>query len=371
MNLYLKYLPTALLLCLHLSASTQNFSSADIQNLIKRARKKFQIPAIAITVMSADSIYIREITGNRVSGSPTPATLNDYFHIGSCSKSVLAIIAARLIEEEKISWHTPFLVIFPELKRNALPDYTEITLEDLFLCRAGIQAFTSAKESLPEFGPDVQNKRLVFAEQLLNKAPASTRKKDGKFAHVYSNASFTMAALMLERVSRRTYEELIAHYIRQTLGFDIFIGFPNTFHPDQPWGHLISGKEESKFPPDHIYKIPYLLIPAGDLSMPPMDFAAYIQLHLEGLRGVDRFISSKSWHHIHFGHKEFSLGVGNGVWRGHAFSGLDGTAGTFFCRAILVPDSDFAFTIMTNAGSGKGHMKAIEWLSRKIVKKHY
>jgi hypothetical protein len=63
--------------------------------------------------------------------------------------------------------------------------------------------------------------------------------------------------------------------------------------------------------------------------------------------------------------------VANGVLAGKQFSGFDGSAGTFFCRAILVPNSDFAFTIMMNAGSGTGRMRAIDWLSMKIVKQRF
>jgi hypothetical protein len=52
-------------------------------------------------------------------------------------------------------------------------------------------------------------------------------------------------------------------------------------------------------------------------------------------------------------------------------SGMDGSAGTFFCRAIIVPESDFVFTIMTNAGSETAEMKAVDWITMKIVKKRY
>ncbi len=105
--------------------------------------------------------------------------------------------------------------------------------------------------------------------------------------------------------------------------------------------------------------------------MTPKDYAKYTQLHLQGLRGKDNYISSEAYRHIHFGHESFSLGVANGTLGGKRYSGFDGSAGTFFCRSIIVPESDFAFTIMMNAGSGSGSMEAVEWLSRKIVEKEY
>ena len=74
---------------------------------------------------------------------------------------------------------------------------------------------------------------------------------------------------------------------------------------------------------------------------------------------------------VNFGHQGFSLGVANSKLKGYKFSGFDGSAGTFFCRSIIVPEPDFAFTIMMNAGSGTDSMKAVDWLTMRIVKKHY
>ncbi len=56
---------------------------------------------------------------------------------------------------------------------------------------------------------------------------------------------------------------------------------------------------------------------------------------------------------------------------GRRCSGLDGSAGTFFCRAVLVPEADFALTVMTNVGSGAGSMKAVDWLTLKVVKRRF
>jgi D-alanyl-D-alanine carboxypeptidase len=180
-----------------------------------------------------------------------------------------------------------------------------------------------------------------------------------------------MASAILEKISDKIYEELIKEYIINQLGLNTYIGWPNNYNSEQPRGHIISGKKVEKFEPGHEYKIPYLLTPAGDLSIPPVDFAKYIQLHLKGLMGQDNFIKSSSYQHIHFGRKGFSVGVVNGKLSDISFSGIDGSGGTFFCRAILVPDSDFAFTIMMNAGSGTAEMKAVDWLTMQIVKKHY
>lgn len=346
---------------------TQAYAS----ELVSEARGKYKIPAIAVTVMNAEAVYLQEIQGVRVFDKLGQVTPDDYFHIGSCSKSVLAVMAVKLVEQHKIKWDTRFLDVFHELRANANAGYSNITLEDLFLCKAGIKAYTDTEaEPLPEYGSTVSDKRLEFVKYLITQLPSS-EKKDGKFQHLYSNASYTMASAMLERASGLGYEHLVRRTLTDELGLSVHVGWPNIISDDQPWGHMITKHKIEAFAPDHEYKLPYLITPAGDLSMTPKDYAKYTQFHLRGLRGNDNYISSDAYRYIHFAHDGFSLGVANGALGGKRYSGFDGSAGTFFCRSIIVPESDFAFTIMTNAGSGSGSMEAVDWLTMRIVKKHF
>lgn len=342
-----------------------------LSEILSEARKNYNVPAIAVTVMDSKTLVLQEIQGGRVFDKSEQATLDDYFHIGSCSKSVLAMMAAKLIEQKKITWQTKFFEVFPELKDEANSAYRDIALEDLFRGEGGIKAYTNTEaEPFPDYGPAVSDKRLEFIKYLIARPPSS-EKKDGKFQHLYSNASYTMASAMLEKVTGQKYEELVKQTLTDGLGMSVRIGWPNSVSPDQPWGHLVTKGKIETFPPEHEYKLPYLITPAGDLSMTPMDFAKYTQLHLRGLRGNDNYISSEAYRYIHFGHDGFSLGVTNGVLGGKRYSCFDGSAGTFFCRSIIAPESDFAFTILMNAGSGLGSMEAVDWLTQRIVEKHF
>lgn len=346
-------------------------TEACVSSLIAEARDRFGIPAIAVAVMNAQTVHAFSVQGHRVHGRPDAATRNDFFHTGSCSKSVLAVMAARLVAQGKVAWDTRFFDLFPEFRESAHPAYAEITLEDLFLCRAGIRAFTYlAVDPLPPIEGAPSPARLKFIEYLVAQPPASRRTRNG-FEHLYSNASYTMASAMLERAAQSTYEELVTMLLTDEMGLAVHIGWPNGIHADQPWGHLITRDGVESFPPEHEYRLPPLLTPAGDLSMPASDYARYTQWHLQGLRGASDFLSQEAWEHIHFGHAGFSIGVGNGVMGGRRYSGFDGSAGTFFCRSIVVPESDFAFCILMNAGSGTADMKAVDWLTMRLVKKQF
>jgi D-alanyl-D-alanine carboxypeptidase len=353
-------------------AQNAGLSKAYLSEIVRKARENYKVPAIAVTIMNAKEAYLQEVQGVRIVNKPTTASLDDYFHIGSCSKSVLAVMAAKLIEQDKITWQTLFFEVFPELKANANAAYGDISLEDLLLCEAGIKAYTDAEaDPFPDYCPSVSNKRLKFIKYLIAQPPSSPKKKNGRFKHLYSNASYTMASAMLEKVTGVGYEDLARRTLSDDLGLSVHIGWPNSFGVDQPWGHMIIKDKVEPFPPDHHYKIPYLITPAGDLSMTPKDYAKYTQLQLRGLRGTDNYISSKAYRHIHFGHDGFSLGAANGTLGGKRYSGFDGSAGTFFCRSMIVPESDFAFAIMANAGSGSESMKAIDQLTMQIIKKRF
>jgi len=349
----------------------QALTPNSLSDIVRKARTRYKVPAIATMVMNAQAVYLQEVQGSRVLDRPAPASLDDYFHIGSCSKSVLAVIAAKLIEEKRIIWRTRFFDVFPELRSGSHAAYSDITLEDLFLSEAGIKAYTDAEEEpLPKYDSSVSDKRSEFIKYLIRQPPSS-KKKNGEFQHLYSNASYVMASAMLEKVSGFTYEALVKKTLTEDLGISLHVGWPNGISADQPWGHRVTRHGVEVFPPDHVYQIPYLIVPAGDLSMTPKDYAKYTQLHLRGLRGSDNYISSDAYRHIHFCRDGFALGVANGSMAGKRYSGFDGSAGTFFCRSVIVPESDFAFSIMMNAGSDSSKMKAVDWLTMKIIKKHF
>lgn len=354
------------------TAIKSQITKEELKDILKEAREKFNLPSVASVVLNSKEILISDIQGVCNYNSNQYASLDNYYHIGSCSKSVLANIAGKLIEEGKIDWDTKFFDIYPELKESAKIDYHNITLIDLFLCQAGIKPFTSNDEGLMMHKLDLELKsqRLDFAKYLVDLKPISKFTK-GKFEFDYSNAGYTMASLMLEKVAGLTYEQLIEKYIIKELEISTWFGFPNKIDPKQPWGYMIAEDDLKEYSPENEYKLPFILQPAGDLSMTPLGFAKYIQYQLSGLKDGNEFLTKEMYHKIHYGYRRFSIGVANEEMEGYKFSGMDGSAGTFFCRAIILPETDFAFTIITNAGSGTGEMEAIDWITMKIVKKHF
>jgi CubicO group peptidase (beta-lactamase class C family) len=349
-------------------SQSRHLLKTDVTDLIEQARHENGIPAMAVVVLDSERILVSDIQGERVAGSNSAACLDDYFHIGSCAKSILAVVAGRMIELGKLDWNTRFFDIFPDLKAAARIDYLAITLEELLLCRAGILSFTSAEE-YSQLEPSNSGSRRAFIEYLIRQQPAAKRTKRG-FKHLYSNASYTLASAMLERVSGLTWEELILQTLTNDLELSVLFGWPNKRDRDQPWGHGELDGTLRALAPEHEYRLPEIIAPAGDLSLKPLDYASYVRLHLQGLRGGDNYLTADSYRTIHYRRRGFSLGVANAIAWGERFSMFDGSAGTFYCSTLIFPDSNLAFVIMTNSGTPQT-AKAVSWVCKKIIKKYF
>ena len=170
----------------------------------------------------------------------------------------------------------------------------------------------------------------AFARDQVVRPPALERKGD-RFPHLYANASSTLAALMLERVSGLRYEDHVRRTLVDGWGVAVHVGWRHGAGLSSLGGTRSPRRGATVFDPEHPYGIPELLTPAGDLSTTLRGFAAYVHEHMRSLRGIDGHLTSASYRRILFGRRGSSLGVANGAFGGKRFSGLDGSAGTFFC----------------------------------------
>ncbi len=353
--------------CTFLNLRGSQLDEEYVSGLIDRTRLKYNIPAISISVMDSEQIQYTVFDGVRIYGTEDRIAEDDYFHIGSCSKSILAYMAAKLIEEGSLSWDTRFFDIYPELKADVLEDYSEITLEDLLSCRAGIKPYTSGLEAYPDLSAS-WDRELDFIRYLLSQPPTSGRSSSGKYEFLYSNASFIPATAMLKKVSGLSWEELLQKYIVRELGIDVFIGWPYEMSQNQPWGHL-PGTENTPtvIGPGSGYAINPLIWPAGNISMTVEGFTKYVELHLRGMMGTGSELDSETYRYMDTEYSEFSLGAWNGTMAGKNYICLDGTAGTFYTRGFIIPGSDFGCSIMMNCGSEQ----AAEYITIQLMKAYY
>jgi CubicO group peptidase (beta-lactamase class C family) len=322
---------------------------------VEEIRVRHRQPAIAAAVSRADRIVAIGAAGVRREGSKQKVAVKDRFHVGSCAKSMTAAVLALVVEDGKLSWDAPLAEIFPEFEKSMDPAYRRVTLEQLLHHRAGVPSFTSPTPEgdaiLKGLAGKPSEQRRRFAEKVLAGKPAlepDTRME-------YSNAGYSIAASVAEKVSGKPWETLLAERLFKPLGMaSAGFGWPAARNrPAEPLGHMAGPKGLAPQGPDAEYKLPPALAPAGDVHCAVEDFARYAQLHLRGLRGQDGILKSATILKLHEPVDGYAMGWLPIEIDGAKGSWHNGSAGTFFAWMTIFPEENLAIVAVTNAGSGE------------------
>lgn len=344
-----------------LSISTVNFGQKSIQ-FADSIRKSFNIPQISYAVIDSKSIFEVVAIGNHSTKLPDIATLKDRFHIGSNTKAMTAFVIAKYVEGGKLDWNTKFFDLFPEWKEASKSDYFNITLQDLLAHRAGIQPFQGFDDSpIPEFTGTRKIKREKFGQFVLTLDAVEI---DTLNPFIYSNAGYTLAALMVEQVTKKSWEELVQKVYNKDLNLKVKFSWPeNQKHPGT-WGHSFENGKLTPIPSNVDFHLDYTE-PAGDLNIKLPDYIKFIQLNLDGLSGNENYLKVKTYNYIHRGVEKYSMGWFNVFENNRELSVHSGTAGTYYSLVHIDRTNDKAYIIFTNSFSPETQ-QGVRLLMRKL-----
>lgn len=345
----------------------------DLADLLRQIREKTGAPAIAAAIVNKGTITDLAVVGERWVGSGQAVQRDDAFHIGSITKSMTATMIGALVEKEVLSWDlTVGDILFDVDMRDG---YHGVTLEQLLQHRGGLPGYTDVGEEeekrLARLPGNPTRQREQFVAEALMEEPVA---KPGT-AMNYSNAGYTVAALMAERASGRDWEELMRSHLFGVAGMkQAGFGWPATpEHPDQPRGHY---REGGGFRPQAFgeYELGAFVAPAGDVHCSIEDLARYAILHLRGLAGHDKELLAETIQRLHTpppvetGEMGYAAGWAIvqspdvGVVHVHS-----GSAGTFMATIELYPQRDAAVVLATNTGVEVG--TAVSREITELVKK--
>jgi CubicO group peptidase (beta-lactamase class C family) len=343
----------------------------DLTDLAGQLLEKSGAPAIAVAIVQKGSVADMAVVGERWVDSGQPVKKDDKFHIGSITKSVTATMIGALVQKELIDWTLTVGDLLGDMEMR--DEYRDVTLEMILQHRGGFPSYTDINDEdmarYHGFHGTTTRIREQFVAEVLLREP---EEKAGGGMH-YSNAGYVVAALMAERVSARTWEDLVQEHVFDIAGMKTAgYGWPSTpEHPDQPRGHF---KENGKLRPQAFgeYELGPFLAPAGDVHCSIEDLARYAILHLRGLAGKDKVFNHEIIQRLHTPPET----TGDSYAAGWAISATpdlgpvhshSGSAGTFYATIELYPELNAAFVFATNAdlGTGAGVGTQISVLIRK------
>ncbi|TKG95166.1 class A beta-lactamase-related serine hydrolase [Puteibacter caeruleilacunae] len=365
--------------CNHKPEVNQSISAIDFQ--IDSLRVKFNIPAVAYGVIKNDTVLLQHAIGYRDIETKEKAQVNDLFHIGSNTKAFTSFLAAKLVEQGVINWDTRFFDVYPELKNESKSEYAAISLKQLLGNRARLISFQNESEKYPiadyekNISPDLSlpEKRYAFIKQVLQYEPIPW------YDHPddrYSNAGFIAAALMLEKASGKTWEELFLK-MSDDLNLGAQIGWPDDNDPEQPKGHINPKAwtfdiNKDIIPlPEFLKKYHYfnqfmlLNHPSGNVSISLPNFLEYLRLNIRGLNGEDNYLQATTYNDVFNGYSDYSCGWMHENYFVPCFH-HKGSSGTFNSIAIIEPNKRVGIVILINVANAD----AINALAKLLINKY-
>ena len=349
-----------------------NGDPASLDEILRAELEKSAVPSLAAAVVTKDQIQATAAAGVRKQGDPTPVTPADKYHLGSCTKTMTATLAAILVEDGLLDWNSTVFDILGQSIPDIHSDFRSVTLEQLLAHVGGFatnpppsvwQQAWSDQGRIPE-----TEQRLAFCAALLKDKPAYSPGSKTE----YSNQGYAVAGLMMETVAGRSWETLLAEKVFQPLGMESAgfraPGTPNEL--DQPWGH----RQGAPVPPGQLADNPDAIGPAGTVHASIEDWARFAQYHLRRQPAplLKNEATLDKLHSTLPNSKAHSVGgwLAHDIPRfgGHCLQ-MVGSNTMWFSLMWILPEPGIAIVVTTNSGDPKA-FKTLDRVAGKLIQQH-
>ena len=211
-----------------------------------------------------------------------------------------------------------------------------------------------------------QRRRLV--QLALSRKPAA--KPGTKFQ--YSNIGYAIAGAMCERVTGKTWEDLMRERLFNPLGMTTAgFGPPGTAAKvDQPWGHLASGAKLKPIPPGRKADNPAVIGPAGTVHCSLADWAKFAAASLPHDANHKSLVSAATLRKLHtpLAGEDYAFGwlVTERGWAGGTAAHARGQQHDVVCRRLARPRERYGLP----GGHQRRHPRRIPRLRRGHLGAH-
>lgn len=207
-----------------------------------------------------------------------PLTSNTIYGIGSTSKMVLAAAVMKLVDEGKIDLDVPVVNYIPDFKMKD-NRYKQITPRMLLNHSSGLLGTSGSNATL--YGDNDTYAHDIFLEQL---ATQSLKADPGAYS-VYCNDGFTLAEILVERVSGMGFTAFIHKYFTEPLDMN-HTKTPQDLVDPTKMAAIYSPRYEGQLPQEN-----YNIIATGGIYSTAEDLAKFSQIFTGQVEGI---LSSKS-----------------------------------------------------------------------------
>ncbi|OZB98648.1 serine hydrolase [Paenibacillus sp. XY044] len=172
--------------------------------------KQYGTVSVQYALIDQGKIQVSGQTGTNDEGGKVPLTSGTMYGIGSTSKMFTAAAVMKLVDEGKINLDTPLVQYIPDFKMKD-ERYKQITPRMLLNHSSGFQGSSLNNAFLFEDSDPYAHDTLL--EQL---SKQSLKADPGAFS-VYCNDGFTLAEILVERVSGMKFTAFVHQYFTEPL----------------------------------------------------------------------------------------------------------------------------------------------------------
>lgn len=180
-------------------------NAAAISEIALRFMESFEIPGLALAVVSPQGWTLARGHGVRRLGAPAAVSANTVFAIGSTSKAFLSASLAILVDEGRLAWDDPVVRHLPEFAMSDSVVTQMMTVRDLLVHRSGLPPGAG---DLMQFPPTDHTPADVL--RALRHFKLSRGFRTG---YAYDNMLYLVAGMVLERTTGTDWHRFVTERI--------------------------------------------------------------------------------------------------------------------------------------------------------------
>ncbi|CAF0773579.1 unnamed protein product [Adineta steineri] len=205
-----------------------NSSSSNCTNreLIEQSLNKVHIPGAVIIVVDANNILYEQAFGYQSLTSLKPMNIDQsIFALASISKTFIAVAVMQLVEKKLVNLDTDINMYLSDNRKIFHPIYTNnsITLRKLLSHSASIAVDSVLQSTFFQPGDNAFLKETLsdLCFKYLNPNTSNWLPRPPGNVTFYSNEGTSLAALVVERITKMSYDKYVEENIFKPLNIDI------------------------------------------------------------------------------------------------------------------------------------------------------
>lgn len=343
------------LFLLNSSFSQTKNELVQIDNFINEQQQNWNIPNVALAIVSKDSILYQKEYARDASHK----TISDNYLIGSVGKTFTALAIMQLVENNKMELDKPVKTYlewfdFDSKNRKIL---SKITVRHLLNQTSGFPKIAGF------FVPTADHTDEIIKEYQNHLASISIGENAIGKEHMYCNFNYQLLGEIIQTVSQKSYSNYLKEAIFEPLEMK------NTFATYSETQNIVTQKGYQ-----YIFGVPFsvscsykdIAVLAGDISSNNEDMAKFLQLFLnEGKAGGKQIISKKSLELMQtpFSNR-YGMGFSIGDWNGLHSIRHTGLTRNYAAMINIFPAQNQAIVILTNTNSMYAARNLVDGTSR-------